>query len=314
MILEIEHQYLNENSSIRFENAMGKTALNIGSHGFDCQWISDYSNEQEVFFIGGANMRINNIIDVLNNINYAKYLQAMHVISRGFTVANNGGFSYPMQQSEVTADAEIQQLAFRLLSHLIWKLHPDHPKAVQYESCPEYIYNILSRLFTTTKSIGLDHGNMVLDKVQNYFFDDKNGWIDLELSCMICPNVATITSVYRGALEDLFQNILQILLKHRALSLWKIEIRIPKYKVKELLDTQDRKICDQYGSLLGDVGWEISEGKSGTFVNSKEFEPSKSSKEVEDDPQLEEASVMENNPCAYVKDKMLTLEKTFVIV
>ena len=65
----------------------------------------------------------------------------------------------------------------------------------------------------TTTKIGIHATN----KVQKLFFDDKSGWIDLELLYILCPNIKKIYSVFNGNISHLLQSTLQYILEHQNL-------------------------------------------------------------------------------------------------
>ena len=89
------------------------------------------------------------------------------------------------KKRETQSYKQMEQIGYRLLSHIVWSLQSDHPKAIEYESCPEYIKHILYSVFINSKNINIHNVN----KLQKYFFEDDHGWIDLDLLYMVCPNM-----------------------------------------------------------------------------------------------------------------------------
>ena len=219
------------------------------SPGFDCQWLSDYPNEQEVFFIGGMMMRINNIIDVATKSNYAKYISAIQIISRGFRMEIN---NVPLTWDR-NVDVEIQQIAYRLLSHVIWNLQPDHPKAIEYKSCPDYIKYMLQSLLADTRYVAFTACN----KVQRKLFGDKHGWVDVEVLNILCPNLNSLAVVFNGTLQYVLQTVFQFLLDHPDSKLQQVTFQFEQYDVEDVWPFEMDKDEDffQYWMLFEDIGW-----------------------------------------------------------
>eukprot|EP01084_Bolivina_argentea_P251926 422722_1 len=106
---------------------------------FDCSWISDFTNEQEIFCIGGMRQfRFTSIILASSGINYAPYIRAINKMSNFFT---NGDAWQRIQ--DIPRTEQENQMVYRLLSHELWKYYPNHKYAREFRSCPKYIKKLL---------------------------------------------------------------------------------------------------------------------------------------------------------------------------
>eukprot|EP01084_Bolivina_argentea_P038310 70838_1 len=95
-----------------------------GAGMIEMYWISDYANEQEVFFIGGfANFGIVNIISIDYAIDYCVYTYAL---SKLFNCISNHALSYSEQNMFERFDGKvINQICFRMLLH---EMHSHYPE------------------------------------------------------------------------------------------------------------------------------------------------------------------------------------------
>eukprot|EP01084_Bolivina_argentea_P124310 220284_1 len=87
------------------KDAMGRITC------FDCQFISDYPNEQELFCIGGLNpFTFITIIDVSKNINYIKYIKGIEHMTFGMRDGEDNYISIQNAVSDFTNKQKSKQL------------------------------------------------------------------------------------------------------------------------------------------------------------------------------------------------------------
>eukprot|EP01084_Bolivina_argentea_P118371 210042_1 len=152
---------------------------------FDCSWLSAFSNECEVFTIGGLYKFVfNDIIDIANGEQYVKYVNGIKQISY---CMSNGGF---ISQVKPTTKNE-KQMVYRLLSHELHEYYPHHEHAHEFRSCPGYIRKVLHEHCAGIKKIVFPQ-NDASPQVLMILFKDSNDWIKLNLLCTVFPMLETI--------------------------------------------------------------------------------------------------------------------------
>eukprot|EP01084_Bolivina_argentea_P085805 155090_1 len=153
---------------------------------FDCQWISDFSNENEIFCIGGVNSFCFTSIIEPSGADYRKYIKALHNIT--IFVPDELGLSLGF--CNTYASKMECQLICRLLLHELYRCKPDHPQAHEFKNCPEYFKTILHLHLTNVKHV-LFSNNMILYRI----FFTKDMWIKLDILTSIFSNMEGITYV-----------------------------------------------------------------------------------------------------------------------
>eukprot|EP01084_Bolivina_argentea_P277853 474514_1 len=97
-------------------------------HCWDCCWLSDYTNEREIFCIGGAHkFMIKTIIKASLGINYKKYIVGIHQMV--YFMTNGDAYS---SQWNVAKTKQEKQMVFRLMSHEINRYYPIHKYAHEF--------------------------------------------------------------------------------------------------------------------------------------------------------------------------------------
>eukprot|EP01083_Nonionella_stella_P295911 1005486_1 len=105
---------------------------------FDCEWISDFSNEHEIFTIGGL-YRFNIAeIETPTGVNYAKYVKGIKQLTNCMSV---GG---PFNREKPQTGKE-KKMVRELLSYALFQCNPNHQYAKQFEECPDYVKNTLMK-------------------------------------------------------------------------------------------------------------------------------------------------------------------------
>ena len=112
--------------------------------------LSDYSYEQEIFFIGGIyRFRIIEIIDAASHTDHSIYVKALSQLTYSMT---NGEW---ICSAEIAKTDDEKQIVWRLLSHEIWRSSPDryHEWANEYKLCLDYIKSLLHKHCLSIKYI-----------------------------------------------------------------------------------------------------------------------------------------------------------------
>eukprot|EP01083_Nonionella_stella_P260606 888355_1 len=196
----------------------------------DMSWISDYTNEQEIFCIGGLNkFYFNTIIEVATNSNYALYIKGI----KQMTFCMTKSFRH---ESCPTTKQE-QQIVFRLMAHELSQYYANDQRFPKWEQCPDYVQRVLHSHCASIKEITFydlkeKHGKIGNSELHNIMLRHSNGWIKLEIISKLFPKVQSISVgmkdtdllqrsfVYNSMLAFISEN------KNQRLSLDSVEILI----------------------------------------------------------------------------------------
>eukprot|EP01084_Bolivina_argentea_P102907 184352_1 len=168
---------------------------------FDCNWISDYSNEQEIFFVGGLyKLEFKSIIDATISANFELYIRGL--VQLDDCASMDGSAAFTKFDGIVTK--QDKQMLLRLLSHEIYRYFPNHKHAHQFKSCPEYFEEIFHLHCMNIKRIVFSNDSIVnMDSIdlspKKYIFEEifrgECGWLDLHLILTVFPFVQGIQFV-----------------------------------------------------------------------------------------------------------------------
>eukprot|EP01084_Bolivina_argentea_P277358 473481_1 len=159
---------------------------------FDCHWLSDFTNEQEVFFVGGySNLSIQTILTPSGH-NYGHYCKAITQFSG--TLAGWRGsadlFNQPFSKFQ-------QKLIFTLLCNEMHNYYPKDEKYHKFEDVPKYVEDLFHNECISITNIHLRGGWLSLfndfkQKLIDAYFMYDWGWIKLDLLTTIFPSVKQI--------------------------------------------------------------------------------------------------------------------------
>eukprot|EP01084_Bolivina_argentea_P213257 362243_1 len=153
---------------------------------FDCQPFSDFTNEQEIFTIGGSyKLMFKSIVDYMGN-NYSTYIQGIKQML--YNTSNGGYFS---SIDEIANTAQQTQMVFRLLSHELSRCSPNHQHAHEFKSCPDYIKDMVHTQCLNVLHITFNNREYE-SKIHELLFKSDNGWIKLELIGKLFLNVSVV--------------------------------------------------------------------------------------------------------------------------
>eukprot|EP01084_Bolivina_argentea_P087585 158184_1 len=158
---------------------------------FECPFISDYPNEQEVFFVGGySTFLFQSIIRVPTAQNYDRYVLALSLISE---VLTNGGVRHCVNTNKW--DTIQKTMCFIIISHQ-FSIH--YPKGAYHfiKSIPSYARGLCNHHFRNIIQVRLfitayDECRFVEDIFRSLILYD-NGWIKLDVLTTIFPSLQCI--------------------------------------------------------------------------------------------------------------------------
>eukprot|EP01083_Nonionella_stella_P119977 359050_1 len=175
------------------EGEEAKTRLSC----FDMQWISDFPNESEIFFVGGLNhFTFGTIIEARSNVNYKMYIEGLNQMT--FHMSTGEDSVKPHARAPVTIKEKA--IVYRLLSNEIFRWSPESDHAKEFKSCPEYMQSIVRRHCTGIESITFEsklkqeeRDTVEHCKLHDALFKYDNEWIKLDLIIKVFPNTKHIS-------------------------------------------------------------------------------------------------------------------------
>eukprot|EP01083_Nonionella_stella_P088745 247541_1 len=156
---------------------------------FDMQWLSDYSNEAEIFHMGGVNrFYFNTIIDSVKSTNYAAYVRGLKQMTSGMSHGGVFTDSFAINTNDYPLEKELQ-MVYRLLAHQFYEKIPNHKHAIEFKGCPLYIQQLVKAHCADIKLIQINQAkHAVLDRMLRLDSD----WVNLDVITAIFPNVNNI--------------------------------------------------------------------------------------------------------------------------
>eukprot|EP01084_Bolivina_argentea_P070546 128260_1 len=171
---------------------------------FSVSWLSDYPNENEHLFINQTlndewkqELKISNIIDVKNAIEFQDILNALGMIEKTL----NGKCIDTIADSDV----EIIPLMIQILKH---QLSSQLPEYEEFKSLHKYAKDICTTYFTEKKAIAIDYKNttllkekknqkqhdalLILKRYFKIFFHSNIEWINNEIIDVLFPKMTNV--------------------------------------------------------------------------------------------------------------------------
>eukprot|EP01084_Bolivina_argentea_P301066 519285_1 len=224
---------------------------------FDCQWLSDFTNEREVFFTGGHSyLHIQTIIETSAGKNYFKYLQAMSAIT------------YNVGEIGVTPTVknydELLMIQYRLLLHCLHILYPLNNNYKAVKSLPKYIemllFNHLASIIYFKYEYHKDHTDIhESEKIYQLLFSDDDGCLKWDVICKLFSGIRHVKlRIFDKTLNNplIFSSIISFLKKNqqnKELQLRKIELT--HYISAKNMDLE--AIVSTYLKQFEEVKWKI---------------------------------------------------------
>eukprot|EP01084_Bolivina_argentea_P118649 210471_1 len=234
----------------------------------DCHWLSNYTNEQERFFIGGfSRFWIDNII-VLPDKDYYQYILAIRIILERIDFREYAALgSIPYECNDATV-----QIAFRILFHELNKHFPQNDEFCEWKSMPKYIDNLWHNFCINLKRFVLWGGFAGLQKYKQLYallskyFMCKTGMFNGNIIVSVFPCLEEIWIEEETLLEEYgIRNVDLIKKDEFWCTVIDIIDRSPNLiLIKIMIQTADEKECSnsmfsiaaKYG-ILGRMGWNV---------------------------------------------------------
>eukprot|EP01084_Bolivina_argentea_P150186 262290_1 len=230
-----------------------------GTCMFDCQFISDFPNELEIFFIGGYGRFVfKSILDVQAGNDYAPYVSVLTAISDlcyGGKLVNRKIF--------------LSKLELKLCSAIILcylgKINSSDSPQIDFQSVmPQYIKTLAFAHFSSITHMSIFQPNIYpnLQRIFYKLFFDDFQWIKMRLLIGVFPGLKEIEFLLQSTNEQFVENtniyssVLSLLKDlQTATFIQKIRIAIPNTRTVEYKANQ---IIKQFGNQFALFNWDIS--------------------------------------------------------
>eukprot|EP01084_Bolivina_argentea_P108232 193426_1 len=225
---------------------------------FDCHWISDFSNENEIFTVGGLNKFSFETIIEHSGYNYALWIRGLEQMTY---CMSNGDHNY---SQNIPKTRHEKQMVFRLICHELSKYYPTHKHAHKFEGLPIYFDEILHSHCLCIKNIRFSRAKDELT-LYKYLFKYNTGWIRLELICTLFPNIDFIRYSAYGMetnfVKFMYQSIASFMEKKKKTHLRNIYVEEIDKKYLSAV-----KKCDKYyQDAFHKMGWHSTMLESSRF-------------------------------------------------
>eukprot|EP01084_Bolivina_argentea_P045660 84053_1 len=228
-----------------------------GTALFDCQYLSDFPNEQEVFFVGGfSSFTFETIILAPNGEDYKVYIFAINRISEAIDMFCKFRHCRKLDDTD-------KQIGYRLLSHLLHSKYTQNEKYKELKNIPSYIDKLLKNHFASITNISFwstsRHCEFERELLRGFFINDY-GWINLELLCSAFSSLRDIMFTAENKNRNFCKNqqiyecVLLYLKKNTTTKLEWIRIKMP-----EGMDmiSEVAKIIQPHKKLFEEIGWKL---------------------------------------------------------
>eukprot|EP01084_Bolivina_argentea_P299226 515754_1 len=184
------------NHGMILEFSLGFQWMDIWNYSFamfDCQFISDYPGEQEIFFIGGySHFNLRTIIRS-DGTNYNLYLSALIMLSDIFNHHCACG------EASLTDETILHVMMFRILSHELSRYYPNDKRYHKLSSMSLYLQQLVQNHFAKWENFCLDwmffnkdlkegpQSTGFFGKLIKAFFFYDYGWLKLDLLVTVFP-------------------------------------------------------------------------------------------------------------------------------
>eukprot|EP01084_Bolivina_argentea_P265240 449506_1 len=263
---------------------------NWGVYTLECQELSDYPYEQEVFFFGGiGNFIFRNIIRIHGGAkNYELYVQSLVLLSQ-FCYGLHMNYIGNMHDSKSDIfGAAKQKLCCLMISTELSKHYPDDKKYYEFTSMPEYARGLAQHHIESIICICFSSGNGLMEQMDSYllvscgllnkFFASlflyDNGWIKLDVLNTLFPKLERIEFSLQKNNNKFCENtaiylsLFSLRQTNPHSSLQKIDIGIPNCK-----DVVDRatKIVAEFKPQCVEFRWNVYVHSNITEIDGRSF-------------------------------------------
>eukprot|EP01084_Bolivina_argentea_P252505 423846_1 len=243
---------------------------------FECEFVSDFPNEQEKFFIGSYNNFIFlSIIETPTGNNYHFYVYALAIITKYLTLdehqicRSTQKFHNPsfFNKDVIRKEAfDFKKLSFRMLIEELYRHFPNNKYSERFQPLPVYARELIHNHFGNTTEIVLsylidtsDYETIFYSKVFRYLFFYDYGWIKIHLLMTLFPSLKFI--YLQGAksnatifeCESVYSSVLSALANNPNSNLRQIKMFISGQKDK----ADKSKIIASFGRKFEKMGWRL---------------------------------------------------------
>eukprot|EP01084_Bolivina_argentea_P255424 429596_1 len=226
---------------------------------FDMQWLSDYSNENEIFCIGGLNrFYFKSIIEAQTGINYGIYIEGLRQMTSGMS---EKGISADSLDVNIPTNRVEQQMVYRLLAHQFDKHMATHKHAHKFKACPKYIDQLMEIHCNKVKYIQL---NQKKHHILDCMLRIDNEWIDFDAVTTIFPNANHIKYYaydkdlkflqYDENNKSIYDSILSYIDQNVEYKINIIDISIPK----KLMKPMKQFMSEEYEHKFRQRDWTVN--------------------------------------------------------
>eukprot|EP01084_Bolivina_argentea_P242962 407414_1 len=237
---------------------------------FACNWLSDYSLDNECLFIGGANaLKLTSIV-IDNKFNYSHYLNAIHILSSLIKGKSN---RLPIDNKLLFA---IETLTKSKLESVMD--HETEAKQSQEDtnSNDDYVMRIFTKfcdnvilpIYINLIWI-LDSSSNGYKAIKQWITNEDNSWIRFDVLCSLFPNVEKVKIGHRQFMlkSSTFDTFIAFFGDERENG------RKCDYKLKEITfddpnesNVSVKTIVNAYQHKLNQIGWKMESNKYHTKI------------------------------------------------
>eukprot|EP01084_Bolivina_argentea_P268224 455519_1 len=230
----------------------------------DCQWLSDFAYEKEVFFIGGySGFDIYSIL-MPNGVEYNRYCRAISEINISI---QSSGLQQAICSIEDLVDENLHnkdkiinnQMICRLLANEMHKYYPKEKQFHEWVKLPKFIDKLFHVNCTNIPRIKMLPGfdkDSILQMLFKQYFLQPNGLVKLDRLVTIFPRLhkifLTLNCNVTATFDEINLWILQFLESYRKGQLKRVEIELPYY---EDYLCQAKKLEKEYSGNFFDKYW-----------------------------------------------------------
>eukprot|EP01084_Bolivina_argentea_P194925 334525_1 len=216
---------------------------------FECEWLSEFSNEQEIFFIGGSGHVVISNITEPSGDSYMFWIACIRKCTSNCLMSDAWGNSTQTMQH-----SKLDPTAILLLRHQLYEYNKDFgldfADSKEYIDCPDRVKKLMQAHCRNVKQINIGNSKSIPD---SFFFTENAEWINFDYVIGVYPNIEII--YFDGQQYDIsffkkpliYQSMLQIIHKKHAKGLLQILIEVntaecSKKDIRQYIEQNDYQI------------------------------------------------------------------------
>lgn len=251
---------------------------------FSCSWLSDFSGESELLFIGGRNCLVfQDILDTVKSNHYGQFIVALSVLDRlraGHFFETNKSIKEKVEDIQDKSlkgiegikgfDDKLKILVKALIDHEMSRYDRKYSELKVLKTTAKYIGDLLHYICINRTSVYINLLSMNCDVseyyingyqgylfLKKYFCHEKYEWINLKFITKLYPNVGMI---YVSALpiiniKEILEDILIYFFEEINTKLNQLELK-PKQEMDKLFVNE---LIISYNHRFKTIGFLIEE-------------------------------------------------------